>query len=149
MGFIKELSESLVPLVEDYLQGDPFLNAYAIWDLRYQRHRTKFFVHIEDGKLTGLLLEYFGHTGIHFIWLWGEEDVIEDLLGVPLPDKMVFHVFPELKGVIRREFSITAKYSIDFMLLQRGQEHLQLKNKIKLLELKDAYSLASLRKEEP
>ena len=149
MRQIKELTDDLVPLVDAYLQSDPFLNAYALWDLRHWRHRTKFFICIDCGKLTGLLLDYLGHTGVHFIWLWGEEDVIEKLLDVPLPDKIVFHVFPKLEGVIRRKFPITAKYPIDFMLLQKGQEHLYLQHEIRPLELKDVDSLASLRKEEP
>jgi len=149
MALVKELSEDLVPLVEAYLQSDPFLNAYAIWDLCYQRHRTKFFVCIEGGKLAGLLLDYFGHLGVDFIWLWGEEDIVEKLLDVPLPDKMVFHVFPELEKVIRRKFSITAKYPTDFMLLRKGQERLQIQHEVRSLALKDAHSLASLRKEKP
>jgi|Deesub1362A_J573_1020465.scaffolds.fasta_scaffold00214_29 GNAT superfamily N-acetyltransferase len=149
MGFIKELTEDLVPLVDAYLQRDPIFNAYAIWDLHYQRHRTKFFICIEDGKLAGLLLDYFSHTDVDFIWLWGEKEVIKKLLDVPLPDKMVFHVVPELEDVIRQKFSITAKYSIDFMLLRKGQEHIRLQHQIKSLELEDAYSLASLRKEKP
>jgi GNAT superfamily N-acetyltransferase len=149
MGFVKELTKDLILVVDSYLLKNPFLNAYAIWDLRYQPQRAKFFAYINNGKLARLLLDYFGHTGVDFIWLWGEKEVIKKLLDVPLPDKMVFHVVPELEDVVRQKFSITAKYPIDFMLLKKGREHLHLQHQIKSLELKDAYSLASLRKEQP
>jgi len=146
---VKELTDDLVPLVNDFLSGDPFVNAYAIWDLRHLRYRTKFFLCMDGVKLKGLLLDYFSPAGVHFIWLWGEEKVVEKLLELPLPDKMIFHVFPELEDVIRRKFSITAKYPIDFMLLRKGEERLYLKHEVRPLNLEDSYSFASLRKEKP
>jgi hypothetical protein len=98
-----------MPLVDAYLHSNLFINAYAIWNLYYLRDRTKFFVYIDDGKMAGILLDYLCHAGFHFIWLWGEETVIKKLLDAPLPDKMIFHVFPESENVIRRKFPITAK----------------------------------------
>jgi hypothetical protein len=149
MCFIKELTEDVVPLVDDFLRRDPFINAYALWDLHYLRHRAKFFVGIDEGEVVGLLLDYLGHTGFHFIWLWGDEKVCDKFLDVPLPEKMIFCAFPELESIIKRSFPITAKYQMDFMLLEKGNERLYLRHRIKPLSSKDAYSLACLRKEKP
>jgi len=150
MGFVKELTKDLVSLVDMFLHSDPFTNAYAIWDLYHLQHRAKFFVCIDGGKIVGLLLDYFSYAGFHFIWLWGEEKVIERLLlEVPLPSKMVFHVFPELEGVIRENFPITAKYLTEFMILEKGNERLYIKHEIRPLSLKDANVFARLRKEYP
>lgn len=149
MGFVKELTEDIVPLVDVYLRSDPFINAYAIYDLHHLRHRTKFFAYIDDGKIAGLRLDYLGHTGINFIGLWGEEKVVNKLLDVPLPDKMIFHIPSEYENLIRKRFSITAKHPVDFMLLQKGCEKLCLRHEIKPLSLEDAHYLASLRRENP
>lgn len=149
MDRVKELTDELVPLVDAFLHSDPFINAYAIWELHHLRHRAKFFVLIEDERLKGLLLDYLGHVGVHFIWLWGEEDAIEKLLDLPLPEKAVFCVFPELESIIKQKFSIIARYSIDFMLLKKGEERLYLRHEIAPLSLEDAYALASLRNENP
>jgi GNAT superfamily N-acetyltransferase len=104
---------------------------------------------MDDGKIVGLLLDYLGHTGFHFIWLWGYEKVCDKLLDAPLPEKMIFCVSPELESIIESRFAITAKYSVDFMLLEKGNERLYLRHRIKGLGLEDAYSLACLRKEKP
>jgi len=149
MYIVKELTDDLVPLVDEFLHEEPFLNAYAIWDLHYQRNRTKFFACIEGGKLTGLLLDYFGHTGVHFIWLWGEERAVKGLLRILLPDKVVFYISPEFEGLVRERFAITAKYPVDFMLLEKGSEHIIQRHEIKPLNLNHAYPLAGLRKESP
>jgi RimJ/RimL family protein N-acetyltransferase len=146
---VKELTEDLMPLVDAFLRQNPFINAYALWDLHYLRHRAKFFVGMDCGKIVGLLLDYLGHTGFHFIWLWGDEKVCDKLLDVPLPEKMIFCVFPELERIIERNFPITVKYQMDFMLLEKGNERLYLRHRIKPLSLEDAYSLACLRKEKP
>jgi len=146
---VKELTDDLMASVEAFLRNDPLINAYAIWDLRFMRHRSKFFVCTLDGKLEGLLLDYFGHTDAHFIWLWGEENAVKRLLDIPLADKIIFHVFPEFEKIISRKFTITAKYPVDFMLLRKGEERLCQKHEIKPLTLQDAVSFAKLRKEFP
>jgi GNAT superfamily N-acetyltransferase len=146
---VKELTEDLVPLVDAFLRQNPFINAYALWDLHYLRHRAKFFVSVDNGEVVGLLLDYLGHTDFHFIWLWGDEKVCDKLLDVPLPEKMIFCIFPELEKIIARSFPITAKYQMDFMLLEKGNERSYLRHRIKPLSSKDSYSLACLRKEKP
>lgn len=146
---IEELKEDFVKAIDAFLHKDPFVNAYAIWDLHYLGHRTKFFICFEDKELRGLLLDYLGHTGVHFIWLWGDEKAVERLLDIPLADKMIFHVFPEYEFVIRKKFSITSKYPVDFMLLKKGEEHLYINHEITPLSLKDAIYFASLRKSNP
>ncbi len=60
MRQVKELTDDLVPLVDAFLHKDPFINAYAIWDLYYLRHRVRFFVCVDNGELAGLLLDYSG-----------------------------------------------------------------------------------------
>lgn len=149
MANIVELTDDLVPVVDAFLHMDPFINSYAIWDLRFMRHRTRFVVCTCNGELEGLLLDYFGHIDVHFVWLWGKENAVERLLDVPSADKVIFHVFPELESIISRKFAITARYSVDFMLLKRGEEHLYRKHEIRSLSLNDAFSFASLRKEPP
>ena len=149
MNTVSELTDDSVPVVDACLRRDPFINSYAIWDLYYLRHKAKFFVYFDDGTLAGLLLDYFSDDGLHFIWLWGGVDVAKKLLNIPLPDKMVFCVTSEYENIIRQKFPITAKYQVIFMLLQKGQEHLQLCHEIRRLDLKDAYSLASLKIEKP
>ncbi len=149
VNHISELTDDLVPIVDAFLHSDPFINAYAIWDLHYLRHKTKFFVYLDNGTLAGLLMDYLSDAGIHFIWLWGEVDAVKKLLNIPLPDKMIFFIFPEYENIVRQKFPITAKYQVIFMLLQRGQENLQIRHEVRRLDLKDAYSLVSLRKEKP
>lgn len=149
MRFVKELTEDIVPMVDAFLRSDPFINAYALWDLHRLCHRTKFYVCMENDELVGLLLDYLGHTGYHFIWLWGDERSVSELLDAPLPDKMIFHVPIELESTIKSKISITAKHHVDFMLLKKGNERLKIHHKIEPLSLRDACSFASLRKEKP
>jgi len=106
MNGIVELSDNIVPLVDKFLKSDPLINAYAIWDLHHLRYKTKFFVYLDDRNLVGLLLDYLGDNGLHFIWLWGMEGAVEKLLRIPLHDKMFFCAFPEHENVIRRKFPI-------------------------------------------
>ncbi|MGQ9507610.1 MAG: hypothetical protein ACUVTB_07145 [Candidatus Bathycorpusculaceae bacterium] len=148
MNGVVELSDDIVPLVDAFLHSDPFINAYAIWDLHYLRHRTKFFIYLDDGNLAGLLLDYLSDNGFHFIWLWGGEDDVEKLLNIPLPNNVFFCIFPEHENIIKRKFRITAKYLMDFMLLSKGEERLQLRHEVRKLNLNHAFSLASLIKEE-
>lgn len=149
MANIVELTDDLVSVVDAFLRKDLFINSYAIWDLRYLRHKAKFLVYLDDGTLAGLLLDYFSDVGLHYIWLWGKVDVVKKLLNIPLPDKMVFCATPEYENIIKQRFPVTAKYQVIFMLLQKGQERLQQRHEIRRLDLKDAYSLASLIKEKP
>jgi hypothetical protein len=58
---------------------------------------------------------------------------------------MIFHVFPEFEPIVKRRFTITARYPVDFMLLRRGGEHLYIKHEISRLTPADAISLTSLR----
>jgi len=153
---VKELTDDLVPLVDGFLRNDPFVNAYALWDLHRLRNRTKFFLCMDERELKGLLLSYFspgdvirGTSPHHVIWLWGEENAVKELLDIPLPDKIVFWVFPEFVGIIKRKFSISSQYQLDFMLLRKGEECLYIRHEIRRLKPSDAYSLASLRKEKP
>jgi GNAT superfamily N-acetyltransferase/SAM-dependent methyltransferase len=146
---VEELKENFVKKVDTFLHKDPFVNAYAIWDLHYLRHRTKFFLCMDGVELKGLLLDYLGHIGVHFLWLWGEEKAVEKLLDAVSADKMIFHVFPEFESIIRRKFAITAKYHVDFMLLRKGEERLYINHEIRPLSLADVVSFASLRKEAP
>jgi GNAT superfamily N-acetyltransferase len=146
---VKGLTDDLVPLIDAFLHRDPFVNAYAIWDLYFLPHRARFFICLEDGELKGLLLDYLGHTGVHSIWLWGIEEAVEKLLGIPSYERMIFHVPPEFEPIVRRRFTITARYPVDFMLLRRGGEHLYIKHEIRQLTPADAISLTSLRRETP
>lgn len=144
--YVRELLDNLIPLVDAFLRRDLFVNAYAIWDLYKLRHRTKFFVCLESGKVVGLLLDYSDYRGNHYIWLWGDENVVTKLLEVPLPDRMVFCIPPELEGVIKRKFSITSKYPMDFMILRKGDERLYIQHEVKQLSMEDACALACLRR---
>jgi RimJ/RimL family protein N-acetyltransferase len=146
---LKELTNDLIPLVESFLREDPFVNAYAIYDLYNLRHRAKFFVYLEDDKLKGLLLDFLSRRDVHSIWLFGEKEAIVKLLGIISAEKIIFHVFPEFESIIRRKFAITAKYHVDFMLLKKGEERLYINHEIRPLSLADVVSFASLRKEAP
>jgi GNAT superfamily N-acetyltransferase len=146
---MRELTNDLVPLVESFLRKNPFVNAYAIYDLYDLRHRAKFFVSLENNELKGLLLDFLSRIGVHSIWLWGEKEAIVKLLDTVSADKIIFHVFPEFEPIIRRKFAITAKYHVDFMLLRKGEEHLYINHEIKPLSLADVVSFANLRKEAP
>ncbi len=119
---VRELTDDLVPIVDAYLRSALFINAFAIWDLHHLRHRAKFLVCIDNGRLRGLLLDYpsYAPASVHFVWLWGEKEAISKLLDTPLPGKVVFHVPPEAEDIVRRKFSITAKCLVDFMLLRKG-----------------------------
>ncbi|MCR6692496.1 MAG: GNAT family N-acetyltransferase [archaeon YNP-LCB-003-016] len=149
MLIVKELTDDLIPLVEKFLYKDPFINAYAIYDLHYLRHRAKFFICLEDYELKGLLLDFLSRTGMHAIWLWGGEEAVEKLLDVISADKIMFHVFPESEHIIKRKFAVNARYDMDFMLLKRGEERLYINHEIRQLSLTDAIHLASLRRDEP
>jgi len=143
MRYVKELTKELVPLLDSFLHRDPLGNAYAIWDLGHSPQRSKFFLLFDEGELVGVLLDYLTYGGFHSIWLFGED--IDELLDIELPDKLVFHVPMELEEKVRERFPIRAGFSMEFMILRRGQERLCQKHEVRPLGLEDARSLAGLR----
>lgn len=85
------------------------------------RHRTRFFITKADEEIRGVLLDFYGHLGVHSIWLRGKNEAIKKLLGVLTYDKMMFpSTFPEHEELVKQRFLITAQYSVDFMLLKGG-----------------------------
>jgi len=148
LGRVQALTDELIPLLDAFLRRDILVNAYAIWDLYNMRHRTKFFIVKANEEIHGVLLDFHGHTGFHSIWLRGTNEAIERLLGILTHDKMVFpFTLPENEEVIKRKFSITARYTTDFMLLKRRDERLYIHHSVRLLSQSDAYIFATLRKE--
>lgn len=146
-GEVQELTDDLVPLLDAFLHKDVLLNAYAIWDLHYMRHRSRFFLVQVDGEIQGVLLDFYGHTGFHSIWLRGTNKAVEKLLNVPMYNKMLFpFMLPENEEVIKRKFPISAQSTTDFMLLKRGSERLRINHSARLLSQSDASAFACLRK---
>lgn len=147
VGEVQELTDDLIPILDAFLRKDPLLNAYAIWDLHYMLHRSRFFIVQADQQIQGVLLDFHGHEGFHSIWLRGTSEAIESLLSVPVYDKMLFpFTFPEYEEIIKQKFLISAKYMVDFMLLEKGGEHLHIRHSARLLNEDDAFAFSSLRK---
>ncbi len=120
-GEDRELTDDLIPLINAFLRKDPLLNAYAIWDLYYMRHRSKFFIVQADQQIQR------GSAGFSWArWLSldmapGTSGAIKSLLSVLGYDKMVFpFTLPEYEEIIKQKFLISAEYMVDFMMLERG-----------------------------
>ena len=112
------------------------------------RHRTKIFIIRANEEIQGVLPDFYGHTGVHSIWLRGTNEAIEKLLSVLTCGKMMFpSTFPKHEEVVKQRFPITVQYWVDFMLLKRGSEHRYIRHSARLLSRSNALAFTSLRKE--
>jgi len=146
-GKVQELTDELVPLLDSFLRKDILLNAYAIYDLHFMRHKSKFFIVQTGEQIQGVLLDFHGHSGFHTIWLRGTNKAVEKLLNVLTHDKMLFiSALRENEDVIKRKFPISVQHKVDFMLLKKGNERLHINHSTRLLSQSDAIALANLRK---
>ena len=142
---VKPLTDELIDSFDRNLRRDPLTNVFHILDLHdpRERKRSEFYVALRDDEIEGKLRVYHG-LGIASVWIRGSEEAALRLLeAVKIPNQAVFQVDHELSDLIRREFSITAEYPTEVMVLKRDEQRFFIEHDVE--ELREEHAIDYLR----
>lgn len=135
---IKELSDELLPLFEQYLKRNEFRNACILRDIYNPnlRKRCEFYLTIHNGSIAAALTTYHNPNPAYppSIWLLGVPKFTSQLCSVIHEDKVVIHTTSENAIVVKKKFPNAVSYTADVMVIQKGDEKLTSKHTVKRIE---------------
>jgi len=98
--------------------------------------------------VAGFLLIYSGGRVVPAsIIVDGDVHTVISLLELVDEDEAIFHVDPELSGLVKSKFHIGSEYLTEIMRLKRGEERLYIGHSVELLNENHVMEFLRLRRE--
>ncbi len=84
------LKNDKLDALEKYCLKEPEIHAFTLWDLRYERDNTDFYIYW-DGRIRGYMLIYYA-VSIPSVIVYGEKGVMAKLLEIFDLEKAIIHM---------------------------------------------------------
>lgn len=123
-----------------HVSRDPLDYYFFILDLKQQPEQTKILLAMEENKVQGLMLTYADRI----VHLRGKRKALEKLLERVSFERVELQVPPDCEDLILKKFTPLVRYDLVLMVLNKGDERLQIKDETVRLGPEDAEEVAGL-----